>query len=345
MKRIYLAATITIIFMGCGGRTIGGNNNTRPDAQVDGGTTERIIEYTVAYSSTADINIGDTDVSLIRIRFENLSNEDATVDTVGFQMLYFPWMNIANPTLSQGGTPVNATTIQENDSLYMEFDLLSDYSLPAGGQVEFELRGDVFDGICMEVGTEFNSENSRIRGLNEVPFELVPSAQSQEMVERPTYSHLYWLMNRRDQVPEAFVPAGSNNVPLIEFWFLRNRPFRIDYLEARIFFTLDTIDHVESVRLAKQNSQGDWEVIALGFLNPDRCVYETCHVEFDDTIALEGGCVGNIYRILVDIAQSAPAGNDMTIEVITTLLEAYDENNQPIPAPEYSMTGSQQHIM
>jgi hypothetical protein len=345
MKLTTIASfTLTMLLIGCGGRTIGGNN-TQPDGGIDAGDAERIVRYTVSYNSTADINIGDTGVSMIRVKFENLSNEPAAIDRIGFQMMGFPWMNIVNETLYQAGAPVNTTIVTAPGSLYLQQDLLSDYILGPGAQVEFELRGDIIDGICMALDAEFDPENSLILGpVNDLIFELTPSPESEDVVDRDVISRNFLLEGRQDLVPEAYVPAGSANVPLIAFKLHSTYPFSIDYFEAIVTYSVDTRNLLHNFRLMHKDSNDEWFVIALGYINPDTCENVSCTVEFNDTFYTEGECYPNEYRITADIDQNAPA-LPIYLNIPGASIEAYDENSQPIPPPNYTASGAPQHVM
>lgn len=119
-----------------------GNEMTTTSAEV--GT----LTYRVSQSSTADINVGDTDVLMTKVRLD-AAEEDICVDKLMFkQQGSADAEDFANPTLVLSGSPLDANVSWEGDHLM--FDLMEVdpcIEIEKGSTKNFELWVDVVGGL------------------------------------------------------------------------------------------------------------------------------------------------------------------------------------------------------
>ncbi|MEZ4086745.1 MAG: S-layer homology domain-containing protein [Candidatus Gracilibacteria bacterium] len=106
------------------------------------------LTYRVSQSSTADINVGDTDVLMTKVRLD-AAEEDICVDKLMFkQQGSADAEDFANPTLVLSGSPVDADVMWEGD--YLIFDLTEMdpcLEIEKGSTKNFELWVDVVGGL------------------------------------------------------------------------------------------------------------------------------------------------------------------------------------------------------
>lgn len=114
-------------------------------------TTSAIVgtlTYKVSQPSTAEINVGDTDVIMTKLRLD-AAQEDIMLDRVSFkQSGSADAEDFANPTLVLSGTPVDAEGVWEGD--YLTFDLTeldTPIVIEKGASKNFELWVDVVGGL------------------------------------------------------------------------------------------------------------------------------------------------------------------------------------------------------
>ena len=349
----FAVAALVIFAGGCDncGRSIGNQPDAAiPDAQVEpDAETRREIEYTVYYLSAADINVGDTSVHLIKVRMKNRSNETAMVDTTAFAMHHFPWFDLANIKLTRSGTHVQAENFNSPGSLDMLIDLMPDYGLEPGVTVSFELQGDVTDGLCRSIDARFDDEKTDIFGeTTDLPFLLYPSPESEEVVERKVVGFGYRLESDPNDVPEAFIPAGSANIPALTWTILSNHDSTMERFQLEISYTSDASAFLNSFRVWRKTANDEWLVVALGYIDPDNCTETSCTlaiVVFRDSFEVEGDCYLNEYKATLDIDRQAPNNSRFQVLLYGTSIEAYDTNQNPIPPPQNTIYGNFQTVI
>lgn len=348
-------ATLVIFTGGCDncGRGIG----SKPDAAVQpdvavtpDAAADREIEYTVI-SYTGDINVGDTEVDLLKVRMENHSDETAMIDVAAFTMWHFPWMDIANAKLLVSGVTIETENDNSVASLTLNMDLISDYALEPGAVVNFILRGDIVDGICGSLDARFDDEYTFVFGAaSDLPFTLYPSPQSDDVFERDVTGLGYNFRGPIQLPPEdVYVPAGSANVTVLEFTLQSNFDSEIRAFELEVFYTIDTWAYLHNVRLMQKHANGEWYVAADSIdLNPSNCQDASCVtavVEFYDTFGVEGNCTINEYMITMDIDIDAPPNIPFRVSLHGDSIEAYDTSQNPISSPGNTVQGSFMHVV
>ncbi|MCC7197174.1 S-layer homology domain-containing protein [Candidatus Peregrinibacteria bacterium] len=106
------------------------------------------LTYKISQPSTAEVNVGDTDVIMTKLRLD-AAQEDIMLDRVSFkQSGSADAEDFANPTLVLSGTPVDAEGVWEGD--YLTFDLTeldTPIIIEKGASKNFELWVDVVGGL------------------------------------------------------------------------------------------------------------------------------------------------------------------------------------------------------
>lgn len=310
-----------------------GEHMTTTSAEV-GTITYEVDDY------TGDVNVGDTNVSVARLKLDVSSKEDVNVTRVSFKQKGSADVeDFANAMLYLSGTPVDAEGVWEGD--FLTFDLTeAPVFIERGNSRTLELRVDVVGGLGNDLSFDIYRD-WHIEGVGEVYHYgvnveevVVPPA----LATRDIIGGNLALSLSAGNPTVGDVAAGAEDQPFMAF----NLSTGGDGIEV-LGFDLDinygglwgAEDELQDVKVWTKNASGTLVVVA-GPLDPAAGCGNPCTLQFNDSFTQNAGLTKE-YIVTADVDNNAPDGAEYDFELDSATLDAeYLSNGDAVAAGDIS---------
>jgi hypothetical protein len=298
------------------------------------------LEYEVS-DYTGEINVGDTGVSVARLKLNVDSVEDADLTRITLKQKGSADVeDFANPTLYLSGSPVDSAEASWQGD-FLTFDLSgAPLFIERGNSRTLELRIDVVGGlgndVLFDVYRDWHIEatgRSYGFGLNVTEVAVPPALTARDIVG----GNLALSTSASNPVV-GDVMAGAEDHEFLAFNLSTGgdgvtvRGFDLDVVYDGA--TVDTTE-LQDVKIWTKNSADNWVVIA-GPLDPnDGAIGATPYTEtlaYNDSFTQAAG-VTKEYVVTADVENDAPNGAIYRVEFDTSTIDAeYESNGDSVAA-------------
>lgn len=297
--------------------TVGGSFAVCGEYMMTTSATVGTLTYTVSQPSAADINIGDTDVSVTKVKMD-MATEGVDVNRITFKQAGSANPeDFGNPMLYVSGSPIDANYSWEGD--YLTFDLSdSPLNIAKGSSKTVELRVDVVGGLnttaAFDIYRDWHIEGTGTvygYGVNVAEAGASISPANRDIIG----GNIAFSLSANNPV------TGDVKVGAEDFEFTRfNISTSGDGVTVRkISLTVNgvttsgTLDEIEDVKIWAKNSAGTWVVVAgpndlTGALVPPQTV------AFTDTFDVPAAATTE-FIVTADLTNTAVALDTYSIDV------------------------------
>lgn len=313
------------------------------------------ITYTTT-DYTGNINVGDLDVSMTKLRLENDNVEDADLERVTFKQTgSADGEDFANPALYVSGVQVADSSVASWEGDFLTFDLSDDpLFIERGNSKNLELRIDVVGGIgstaAFDIYRDWHIE--AIGRVYHYGMNVVEDAGSTAPVARDIEGGRLAFALSSNNPTVGDVAPGANDHEFLAF-NISTAGEAVSINGFSLYANYDGVlgdeNDIEDLKVWGKNSLDEWVVVA-GPLEPSAgtCAAGTCTVDFTDSFDVPASTTKE-YRITMDLVNGAPEGAVFSVDfpVATEGVEAEYSNGDPVAVADISggdLTGQDQTV-
>ncbi len=293
------------------------------DVMTTTSATVGTLDYTVSQPSTADVNVGDTDVSLTKVRMD-MANEDVEVNRVTFKQTgSADSEDFGNVSLWMSGSLYAEDPEWEGD--FVTFDLSEDpIEIAKGNSKTVELRADIVGGLASTANFDIYRD-WHIEGEGQVYYYGVNVKEDTTTSITPTPRNIVggniaFSLSSSNPIT-GDVKKGANDHEFTRF----NISTGGDGVTVRkLSLTVNGTDfnHIDDVKIWTQNSDDEWYVVAGPNDVTTAALPQT--VSFTDTFEVPEATT-QAFMITADIANGATALDTYDIDVADVKVGANTE--------------------
>lgn len=279
------------------------------------------LTYTVTQPSTSEINVGDVDVAMTKVKMD-MAVEDVNVNRVTFKQTGSAGMeDFGNLALWMSGSMYADNYSWSGD--FLTFDLSDNpINIAKGNSKTVELHTDIVGGLSSTANFDIYRD-WHIEGTGTVYGYGVNVAEAGASVT-PTARNIVggnvaFSLSANNPVT-GDVKKGANDFDFTRF-NVSTGGDGVSVRKISLTVTGTDFNDIDDVKIWTKNSAGDWYVVA----GPnDITVALPLTVSFTDTFDIPAG-VTQEFMITADIANAATAGDVYDIDVASVNLAANTE--------------------
>lgn len=294
------------------------------------GSQIQLIEYRESYFG-GDINIGDTEIDMLRVRFYNNGTQNVYARQLSFIVEAAPRV-FENPTLLKSNAVIGDETnrIGENTQ-FIVYDLSANPLIIPPGEVNVDFRLDLLMGLCINLGVRFHHTDSVVVGENSEEMILVGRPDSEPYTERQVYGEGIGFEPENTSSATTVIQGADDHV-FVKTSAWAGYDATMDEFQVNVLMDEGSENYFTDLKGWAQNQDGGW-YLAIGPLDPLSavCIAGMCTYTYTEQLNVQQCARYPLIRFTMDVDPATPVGTTCAVQFLPHSVQAHvASTNEPI---------------